>query len=64
MSEFKGRVISIMDMLLKDANGKQILLIQNPLTKQITITVIDRATRKRREYKNKRLVAKLFTECL
>lgn len=53
-----------MDMLLKDANGKQIVLIQNPLTKQITITVIDRATQKRREYKNKRLVAKLFTECL
>ena len=51
-------------MLLKDENGKQIVLNQNPLTKEISITVIDRVTQKRREYKNKRLVAKLFVECL
>lgn len=51
-------------MLLKELNGKQIVLNQNSLTKQITITVIDRATQKQREYKNKRLVARLFTECL
>ena len=54
----------MLDMLLKDANGKQIVLNQNPLTKEISITVIDRVTQKRREYKNKRLVAKLFAECL
>lgn len=51
-------------MLLKDSDGKQIVLNQNPLTKQITITVIDKATQNQREYKNKRLVARLFAECL
>lgn len=54
----------MLDMLLKDSNGKQIVLNQNPLTKQITITVIDKVTQKRREYKNKRLVTRLFAECL
>lgn len=51
-------------MLLKDSDGKQIVLNQNPLTKQITITVIDKAIQNQREYKNKRLVARLFAECL
>ena len=54
----------MLDMLLKDANGKQIVLNQNPLTKEITITVIDKKTQKRKIYKDKRLVARLFEQCL
>lgn len=33
-------------MLLKDDNGKQIILNQNPLTKEINIAVIDKQTQK------------------
>lgn len=54
----------MLDVLLKDENGKQIVLSQNSLTKKIAITVIDRATQKRRVYKNKRLVTKLFADCI
>lgn len=54
----------MLDMLLKDANGKQIVLNQNPLTKEITITVIDKKTQKQKIYKDKRLVARLFEQCL
>lgn len=49
-------------MLLKDTNGKQIVLNQNPLTKEISVTVIDKKTRKRREYRNKQIICKLFAE--
>lgn len=51
-------------MLLKDENGKQIVLNQNPLTKELSITVIDKITQKRREYRNKKMICKLFTECV
>ena len=51
-------------MLLKDTNGKQIVLNQNPLTKEISVTVIDKKTRKRREYRNKQIIYKLFAECI
>lgn len=51
-------------MLLKDENGKQIVLNQNPLTKELSITVIDKETRKCRTYRNKKMICKLFTECV
>lgn len=51
-------------MLLKDENGKQIVLNQNPLTKELSITVIDKITRKRRTYRNKKMICKLFAECV
>ena len=51
-------------MLLKDENGKQTVLNQNPLTKELSITVIDKKTRKRREYRNKQIICKLFAECI
>lgn len=54
----------MLDMLLKDANGKQIVLNQNPLTKEITITVIDKKTQKQKIYKDKHLVTRLFEQCL
>lgn len=54
----------VISMLLKDADGKQIVLNQNPLTKDISITVIDKATQKHRTYKNKRMIRKLFAKCI
>lgn len=51
-------------MLLKDENGKQIVLNQNPLTKEISVTVIDKKTRKRRTYRNKKMICKLFADCI
>lgn len=60
MSKFEGGIT----MLLKDTNGKQIVLNQNPLTKEISVTVIDKKTRKRREYRNKQIICKLFAECI
>lgn len=60
MSKFEG----VITMLLKDTNEKQIVLNQNPLTKEISVTVIDKKTQKRREYRNKKMICKLFTECV
>lgn len=54
----------MLDMLLKDENGKQVILNQNPLTKELSITVINKETRKLREYKNKKMICKLFSECV
>ena len=51
-------------MLLKDTNRKQIVLNQNPLTKEISVTVIDKKTQKRREYRNKQIICKLFAKCI
>ena len=51
-------------MLLKDEDGKQIILNQNPLTKEMSITVIDKATQKYRTYRNKKMICKLFAECV
>lgn len=51
-------------MLLKDENGKQIVLNQNPLTKELSITVINKVTRKRRTYRNKKMIYKLYAECI
>lgn len=60
MSKLEG----VITMLLKDENAKQIVLDQNPLTKELSITVIDKKTRKRREYRNKQIICKLFAECI
>jgi len=51
-------------MLLKDENGKQIVFNQNPLTKELSITVIDKITRKRRTYRNKKMICRLFADCI
>lgn len=51
-------------MLLKDEDGKQIILNQNPLTKEMSITVIDKKTQKQKIYKDKHLVTRLFEQCL
>jgi Fe-S-cluster containining protein len=60
MSKLEG----VITMLLKDENGKQTVLNQNPLTKELSITVIDKVTRKCRTYRNKKMICKLFTECV
>lgn len=51
-------------MLLKDTSEKQIVLNQNPLTKEFYITVYNKVTQKKRTYKNKKMICKLFTECM
>ena len=58
MSKLEG----VITMLLKDENGKQTVLNQNPLTKELSITVIDKVTRKCRTYRNKKMICTLFTE--
>lgn len=60
MSKLEG----VITMLLKDENGKQTVLNQNPLRKELSITVIDKVTRKCRTYRNKKMICKLFTECV
>lgn len=54
----------MLDMLLKDTNGKQIVLNQNLLTKELSITVIDKTTRKQKTYRNKQMICKLFSDCI
>ena len=51
-------------MLLRDNSEKQVILNQNPLTKRITITIVNKITGKQRIYKSKRSVTKIFAECL
>ena len=64
MDSWKYLKEGVITMLLKDENGKQIVLNQNPLTKELSITVINKVTRKRRTYRNKKMIYKLFAECI
>ena len=54
----------MIDIMLRDDSEKQIGLCQNPLTKEITMSVYDKRSRKQRTYRNKKMLAKIFTECL
>ena len=54
----------MIDIMLRDDSEKQIGLCQNPLTKEITMSVYDRRSRKQRIYRNKKMIVKIFAECL
>lgn len=52
------------DMLLKDTKEKQIILNQNLLTKQLSITVYNKITKKKIIYTNPKRMCILFAQCL
>ena len=52
------------DMLLKDTKEKQIVLNQNLLTKQLSITVYNKITKKKIIYTNPKRMCILFAQCL
>lgn len=52
------------NMLLKDTKEKQIVLNQNLLTKQLSITVYNKITKKKITYTNPERMCILFTQCV
>ena len=52
------------NMLLKDTKEKQIVLNQNLLTKQLSITVYNKKTEKKITYINPKKMCVLFAQCL
>lgn len=54
----------MIDIMLRNDPEKQIGLCQNPLTKKITMSVYDKQSRKKKVYKSKRMIVKIFAECL
>lgn len=52
------------DILLKDTKEKQIILNQNLLTKQLSITVYNKITKKKIIYTNPKRMCVLFAQCL
>lgn len=52
------------DVLLKDTKEKQIVLNQNLLTKQLSITVYNKKTGKKITYTNPKRMCALFAQCL
>lgn len=56
--------VSMNDMLLKDTKEKQIILNQNLLTKQLSITVYNKITKKKIIYTNPKRMCILFAQCL
>lgn len=56
--------VSMNDMLLKDTKEKQIILNQNLLTKQLSITVYNKITKKKIIYTNPKRMCILFVQCL
>ena len=51
-------------MLLKDDSEMQIILNRGLLSKSFSVTVIDKRTRKQRDYESKRLMLKLIKKCI
>lgn len=52
------------DMLLKDNKEKQIVLNQNLLTKQLSITVYNKITKKKITYTDHKKMCILFAQCV
>ena len=52
------------DMLLKDTKEKQIILNQNLLTKQLSITVYNKITKKKTTYTDHKKMRVLFAQCV
>ena len=56
--------VSMDDILLKDTKEKQIILNQNLLTKQLSITVYNKVTKKKITYTNPKRMCILFAQCV
>ena len=52
------------DILLKDTKEKQMILNQNLLTKQLSITVYNKVTKKKITYTNPKRMCILFEQCV
>ena len=51
-------------MLLQDNKERQVVLEQNPLTKDFTVVVYNKSTHKKTIYKNQKMMHKLICECI
>ena len=51
-------------MLLQDNKERQVVLEQNPHTKDFTVAVYNKETGKKRVYKTKKMMHKLICECI
>ena len=51
-------------MLLQDNKERQVILEQNPLTKEFCIVIYDKVTQKKRTYRNQKTMHKLICECI
>ena len=54
----------VIKMLLQDNNERQVVLGQNPHTKEFTVAVYNKTTGKKRVYKTKKMMHKLICECI
>lgn len=55
---------AIETMMLKDDAKMQVLLNKDILEKHFSVTVINKQTRKKKEYKNKKLMTALIIRCI
>ena len=51
-------------MLLQDTKERQVVLGQNPCTKQFSVAVYNKETGKKRVYKSQKMMHKLICECI
>ena len=51
-------------MLLQDNKERQVILEQNPLTKEFCIVIYNKVTQKKRTYRNQKIMHKLICECI
>ena len=51
-------------MWLQDNKERQVVLGQNPYTKDLTVAVYNKETGKKRVYKTKKMMHKLICECI
>ena len=54
----------VIRMLLQDNKERQVVLGQNPHTKEFTVAVYNKETGKKRVYKTKKMMHKLICECI
>lgn len=51
-------------MLLQDNKERQVVLEQNPLTKEFAVVVYKKSTKKKTTYRNQKMMHKLICECI
>ena len=51
-------------MLLQDNKERQVILEQNPLTKEFSVVIYNKSTQKKRTYRNQKTMHKLICECI
>ena len=54
----------VIKMLLQDNKERQVVLGQNPHTKEFTVAVYNKKTGNKRVYKTKKMMHKLICECI